>query len=63
MALELDFELSISECCDELQFCDTTCIVDPNEPALCCNGYGALGNPNVSDIGSTKFDWILPDGS
>ena len=63
MALELDFELSITDCCDELQFCDTTCKFDPNKPALCCDGYGALGNPNIQDIYSTSFNWILPDGS
>lgn len=63
MALELDFELSISECCDELQFCDTTCIIDQNAPALCCDGYGALGNPTLSDIYSTSFNWVLPSGA
>ena len=63
MALELDFNLSISECCDELQFCDTTCKIDPNNPAHCCDGYGALGNPILSDITSTSFDWILPSGA
>lgn len=63
MALELDFELSISDCCDELQFCDTTCIIDQNAPALCCDGYGALGNPMISGIGKTTFNWTLPSGA
>lgn len=63
MALELDFNLSISECCDELQFCDTTCIFDPNNPALCCDGYGSLGNTAISRITSTSFNWVLPGGA
>jgi len=63
MALELDFDLSITDCCDELQFCDTTCVVNPDDPALCCDGYGALNNPNISDIYSTSFNWVLPSGA
>ena len=63
MALELDFDICISECCDKLQFCDNTCVFDPNAPVNCQDGYGSIGNPTLSQIGSTLFNWILPDGT
>ncbi|MHA2401856.1 MAG: hypothetical protein ACXADH_02610 [Candidatus Kariarchaeaceae archaeon] len=63
MALELDFEICVAECCDQIEFCDTTCELNPLKPALCCDGYGALGNITKRDIAYTRFNWKFPDGT
>jgi hypothetical protein len=61
MAIDLDFKIETTECCDEVIFTDTTCSFDASKPALCCDGYGANGNPDKTDISYTRFNWATPD--
>ena len=61
MALDLNFKIETTECCNELIFTDTTCSYDALKPALCCDGYGVNGNPNKEDISYTRFNWATPD--
>jgi len=63
MALELNFELAIGSCCDQVEFCDTTCIIDPSCLANCCDGYGVGTNTTLYDITKTEFHWVFPDGA
>jgi hypothetical protein len=62
MTLNLNFNIKSAECCNELLFTDTTCVFNPHKPALCCDGYGSEGNIEKYEIGSTRFNWALPDG-
>jgi hypothetical protein len=61
MALELDFEICPTECCDQIQFCDITCEYNPLKPADCCDGYGVNGNFEKRNIAYTRFNWKMPD--
>ena len=63
MALELDLSITMTDCCDTLQICDTTCedIVCNTSP--CTTGYGVGGNIFKRDIARTEFSFVFPDGS
>ncbi|MEE9573453.1 MAG: hypothetical protein V3W20_10425 [Candidatus Neomarinimicrobiota bacterium] len=63
MSLNTDFEVCLNDCCDTVQFCDTTCEFLALHPELCADGYGVNGNPTKRDISYTRFNWVLPDGS
>lgn len=62
MALELQPSINISSCCDQVQFCDLTCVFDPVNPGDCCDGYGTEGNIEKNEVIETRFNWIFPDG-
>lgn len=62
-ALNIDFKLAIGDCCDQVEFCDTTCLVDPAKPINCCDGYGVDSNTSIYDITRTEFHWVFPDGT
>lgn len=63
MSFNLDIDLAIGSCCDQVEFCDTTCIFDPAAPINCCDGYGVDSNTTRYDVGSTAFHWVFPDGT
>src|SRR3990172_1498668 len=63
MALDQNFTLDSSSCCDQMQFCDTTCVFDPVNPGDCCDGYGTDGNIEKNAVVETRFKWIFPDGT
>lgn len=63
MVLDPQISLNISSCCDQLQFCDITCVFDPTEPGDCCDGYGTEGNIQKNEVDSTAFNFIFPDGT
>jgi hypothetical protein len=63
MNLVLDFTVSLSDDCNTVNFCDTTCSYNPLYPAICCDGYGVLDNPTTLDINYSRFNWICPDGN
>lgn len=63
MALEICPGLAIGSCCDQVEFCDATCLVNFASPFSCCNGYGVDGNTEVYEVNRTAFHWVFPDGS
>jgi len=69
-AVELDFKISLSTgCCDQLQFCDTTGDFNPQKPTQYCSGYSIIDDGVRtteifrSDVASTQFNWVMPDGT
>lgn len=63
MALEIDFKIETTNCCNEVIFTDTTCRYDSSRPAFCCDGYGSDGNIDQTSISYTRFNWALPNNS
>lgn len=63
MSLEICPEYSIGSCCDQVEFCDVTCLVNYTRPYSCCNGYGVDGNTEVYEVNRTAFHWQFPDGT
>jgi len=62
MAFNLDFDICLTDDCESLRICDTTCSHNPCVPYDCCDGYGYLNNPTRHDVHSTSFYMELPDG-
>lgn len=63
MALDQNISINISSCCDQVQFCDDTCIYDPTKPGECCDGYGSDGNIQANEVAETRFNFIFPDAT
>jgi len=63
MALELCPKLAIGSCCDQVEFCDATCIVNYASMFSCCDGYGVGDNIEVYEVNRTEFHWVFPDGT
>ena len=63
MALDLILEVSENCDCTQATVCDSTCQPTPYNNIYCCDGYGVDGNASREDIGSTRFDFKLPDGT
>jgi len=61
--MKLDFTISSVSCCDKYKFCDTTCETEPCETVACTDGYGIGTNITKYDIGKTRFNVKLPDGT
>ena len=61
--MKLDFSVSNVECCSKVKLCDTTCEFDPCLEVACTDGYGIGTNKTKYDIGSTAFNFKMPDGT
>lgn len=61
MALELDFKIDKNTTCSKLKLTDITCEYNTGELCECETGYGFLSNIRKNEIGSTCFNWILPN--
>lgn len=70
MALDLDFSVRVSECCNKIKICDCTGDYDPENPTdSACNGYGMTDAGERTDevirsqVVSTAFNVISPSGT
>lgn len=70
--MTLQFQLTKSDTCDKLMFCDNTCIkaassssesIPYNVQVTCADGYNATGNINIGNVTSTMLEYQSLDGS
>lgn len=63
MAFKQTLSITMTDCCDTIQLCDTTCYPNPCNAVSCTDGYGVSGNVNKWEVAETAFSIKFPDGN
>lgn len=63
MSLKQDLSVTMTDCCDTIELCDTTCSPSPCNAVACTDGYSIDGNINKWDVEATEFNITFPDGN
>jgi hypothetical protein len=63
MAFNPNISISMTDCCNTISICDTTCYYDACNSTTCTDGYGIGTNIHKWDVGKTKFNITFPNGS
>jgi hypothetical protein len=62
MAFKQTISITMTDCCDTIELCDTTCFPNPCDDITCTTGYGSVGNINKWDVKETALSIKFPDG-
>ncbi len=63
MAFNPNISISMTDCCNTISICDTTCYYDSCNTVACTDGYGVGSNIDKWEVGKTKFNITFPNGS
>lgn len=63
MAFNPNISISMTDCCNTISICDTTCYYDSCNTTDCTDGYGIGDNIHKWNVGKTKFNITFPNGS
>ena len=63
MAFNPNLSISMTDCCNTIEICDTTCFYDACNTTECTDGYGIGTNIDKWTVEKTKFNITFPNGS
>ena len=63
MAFNPNRSISMTDCCNTISICDTTCYYDSCNTTTCTDGYGVGANIDKWVVDKTKFNITFPNGS
>lgn len=63
MAFKQTLSITMTDCCETVQLCDTTCVPSPFNATECIDGYSVAGNINKWDVIETRINIKFPDGN